>query len=105
MPIVIAPVGDKLCIELAPKETLSEGGIHLPDIAQEDARIGTVVAAGPGKIGPTGVRVPPMPQAGDTVLISKYGLQTCKVGSTEFYFAGEEAIYAILYRRDDEEQS
>lgn len=43
------PGGDRLLVLLDEQTEMSEGGIHLPEIARGSSRRGTVVAVGPGR--------------------------------------------------------
>ena len=48
----IEPIGDRVFVKRGKAEATTDGGIALPDIAQEHSRIGTVVAVGPGALRP-----------------------------------------------------
>ena len=47
--IQFALTGDRVALELAPKQDKSKGGIYIPEKAQKDSNRGKVVAVGPGK--------------------------------------------------------
>lgn len=70
------PIRDKVYVEQLPQETLSDGGIIIPDTARAERYIGTVLAVGPGEVctscgHPHGLK--PDLQPGDRVLFGKYG--------------------------------
>ena len=82
-----APIEDRVLVRPAAAETVSASGIVLPDSAQEKPMRGEVVAAGPGRLGPDGARLPMPVAAGETVVYGRYS-------GTEIQFDGEE--YKIL---------
>ncbi len=45
----ITPLHDRVIVKPAAPETISKGGIIIPDNAQEKPQRGLVLAAGPGK--------------------------------------------------------
>ena len=54
-------------------ETVSKGGIYIPDAAQEKSSEGEVVAVGPGRISPDGKREPMSVRIGDYIVYPKFG--------------------------------
>jgi co-chaperonin GroES (HSP10) len=58
----IQPLPNNVLLQLQPKEEVSQGGIHIPQTAQETSIWGTVLACGEG--------IPDEIQEGDEVLIS-----------------------------------
>ena len=44
----IRPIDDKIIIKKHEKDTQTSGGIYLPEMSQDNAKIGTIVAIGPG---------------------------------------------------------
>lgn len=67
----LQPVGDRILLERCEKECKSPGGILLPDSAQEQPMICTVVALGEGEY-KDGHLVPMKLRKGQKVVISKY---------------------------------
>ncbi len=64
----IRPIGNKLLVRKDPVETMTKGGLLLPDMAQTHPERGTVLAVGPGKALESGERVPCAVKEGDRVL-------------------------------------
>lgn len=65
--LTIRPLADRVIVQPAAAETMTKGGIIIPDTAKEKPQKGTIVAAGPGKKDePVTVKV------GDSVLYGKY---------------------------------
>jgi len=69
----LKPLGDRLIVQAIEEDEVTASGIVLPDTAKEKPQRGKVIAAGDGKIGDDGKRVPLDVKKGDEVLYSKYG--------------------------------
>lgn len=68
----IRPLGDKVIVRRDEEIQVSVGGIIIPDIAKDKPLVGTVVAAGPGRITKKGTLLPTNLKEGDRVLFGKY---------------------------------
>jgi chaperonin GroES len=68
----IKPCQDLLVIETLPEETVTKGGLIIPETARERPLVGVVLAAGPGKFRKDGSRLPMDCQVGDWVAFSPY---------------------------------
>lgn len=66
---MINPTNDYILVTRNDPDTVSTGGVIIPDIAQSSQE-GTVLAVGPGRVGEDGVRIRPDVTPGDTVLFS-----------------------------------
>jgi len=87
----IKPLADRVVVEAAAAETMTAGGIIIPDTAQEKPQKGTVVAVGAGKPDePMTVKV------GDTVLYGKYAGTELNVEGTDVLIMRESDILAIV---------
>jgi chaperonin GroES len=75
-------LGDRVLIR-ADAVLTTEGGIYLPESAQEKPRRGTVLAVGEGKRLKSGTLVAPDLAVGDRVLYAKYGGTEVKVDGEE----------------------
>ena len=87
----LEPLGDRIVVKAAEQETQTKSGIFIPDSAKERPQEGTIVAAGPGKVGDDGKRIAMELKTGDTVIYSKFA-------GTEFTDDGEE--YLIMKESD-----
>ena len=70
----LKPVNDKIVVKPMKKEddNITEGGIILPDTAQNGALIeGKVIAASDGMYSATGTMIPLVVSEGDTILYNK----------------------------------
>ncbi|MBS1238919.1 MAG: groS 2 [Deltaproteobacteria bacterium] len=92
----IRPMNDRILVVRVEEEKKTAGGIIIPDTAKEKPQEGKVVAAGPGKMGDDGKRIPMELKKGDRVLFSKYAGSEIKVDGVEQIFMREDDILGIL---------
>ncbi|CDQ94891.1 unnamed protein product [Oncorhynchus mykiss] len=64
---------DRVLVERLAAETMSKGGIMLPEKAQGKVLQATVVAVGPGSTNQKGKLTPMSVKVGETVLLPEYG--------------------------------
>ena len=93
MSVTFQPLGDRVVIEPSDEEeSMSSGGIYIPDTAKEKPQAGTVVAVGPGKLTDEGARLAMDVAVGDTVVYSKYSGTEYKDGDTEYLVVRQDDI-------------
>jgi chaperonin GroES len=92
----IRPMNDRILVVRVEEEKKTAGGIIIPDTAKEKPQEGKVVAAGPGKMGDDGKRIPMELKKGDRVLFSKYAGSEIKIDGVEHIFMREDDILGIL---------
>jgi chaperonin GroES len=92
----IRPMNDRILVVRVAEEKKTAGGIIIPDTAKEKPQEGKVVAAGPGKMGDDGKRVPMELKKGDRILFSKYAGSEIKIDGVEHIFMREDDILGIL---------
>ncbi len=92
----IKPMNDRILVLRVEEEKKTAGGIIIPDTAKEKPQEGKVVAAGPGKFGDDGKRIPLEVKVGDRVLFSKYAGTEIKMDGVEHIFMREDDILGIL---------
>ena len=92
----IKPMNDRILVVRVEEEKRTAGGIIIPDTAKEKPQEGKVMAAGPGKMGDDGKRVPMELKKGDRVLFSKYAGSEIKIDGVEHIFMREDDILGIL---------
>jgi len=92
----IRPLNDRVLVLRIDEEAKTSGGIIIPDTAKEKPQEGKVIAAGPGKMGEDGKRVPMEVKKDDRVLFSKYGGTDIKIDGVEHLIMREEDILGIL---------
>jgi len=92
----IRVLGARVVIKPDPKDTQTESGIFLPDKAQEDKYMGTVVAVGPGMLRDDGTRLPMEVKVGDRVLYSRLAGVPVEVDGEEYLVINEGHIICIF---------
>ncbi len=92
----IRPMNDRLLVLRVEEEQKTAGGIIIPDTAKEKPQEGKVIAAGPGKTGDDGKRVPLEVKKGDRILFSKYAGTDIKIDGVEHVFMREEDVLAVI---------
>jgi len=93
----VTPLGDRILarrLELEEEEV--RGGIIIPDTAKEKPLEAKVVAVGAGRIDDAGKRMPMELNAGDRILISKYGGTEVKLDGVEHLILREDDVLAVL---------
>ena len=94
--IKLQPLGDRVVVERDESETITAGGIVLPDTAKDKPTRGRVVSVGDGRQLDSGARVALQVKVGDRVLFSSYAGDTFKLGTRELLLLREEDILAII---------
>ena len=92
----IRPLNDRVLVVREEEEQKSAGGIIIPDTAKEKPQRGKIVAAGPGKMGEDGKRIPLEVKAGDRVLFAKYAGTDIELDGVEHVFMKEDDILSIV---------
>ena len=89
--IMLKPLGTRVVVEPKEAETMTAGGLYIPDNAKEKPQQGVVVAVGPGaKDEPMEVK------AGETVLYGKYAGTEVTVDGKKYLIVKQSDILAIL---------
>lgn len=92
----IRPLNDRMLVKRVAEETMTKGGLIIPDTAKEKPQRGEVIAVGPGKMGDDGKRTPLDVKAGDMVLFSKYAGTEIKMDGIEHVFMREDDILGVI---------
>lgn len=92
----LKPVRDRIIVRLTEPETVSKGGIVIPDAATEKPNQGEVLAVGSGRLTKEGLTIAMEVKEGDKVLFGKHAGQTVKVNSIEYHILSEDDILAII---------
>jgi chaperonin GroES len=90
----LKPLADRVVVKPIERETVSKGGIVLPDTAKEKPQEGKVIEVGEGKLSDDGKRLPMDVKKGDIVIYAKYGGTEIKVGDEELIILRESDILA-----------
>jgi chaperonin GroES len=92
----LRPLQDRILVQRVEEETTTKGGIIIPDTAKEKPAEGKVVAAGNGKVGEDGKRVPLEVKKGDRILFGKYSGTEVKVSGEEYLIMREDDVLGII---------
>ena len=92
----ITPLHDRVIVRPAAAETISAGGIYIPDTAKEKPMQGEIIAAGPGKASEDGKLVTLQVKVGDSVLYGKYSGTEVSVNGEDLLIMRESDIFAVL---------
>jgi len=92
----IRPLHDRVVVRRLEEETLSAGGIVLPDSASEKPSQGEILAVGPGKTLDNGDVQAVAVAVGDKVIFGQYGGNTVKVDGEELLILSESEIFGVI---------
>lgn len=97
---MITPCNDRVLIEVDEDETVTSGGLHMPDKSVEDIhKWGTVISVGPGRLSKKGVRIPVGVEPGDRVAFVRFLERTetgkalhATLGKKQFLIQGQDIV-------------
>ena len=92
----VRPLHDRILIQRLEEGEQKIGGIIIPDSAKEKPQQGKVIAAGNGKVGDDGKKIPLDVKAGDRILFGKYSGSEVKIEDDEYLILREEDVLAVL---------
>jgi chaperonin GroES len=92
----LVPLFDRILIEVEGVETVSKGGIVLPDVVQEGPQRGTVVRCGLGPLTSSGEYGPMPVTPGMGVLFERGSERTFEIGQQSFCLIRLQSIIGIL---------
>ncbi len=92
----IRPLKDRLVVKRLEEETMTRGGIIIPDTAKEKPISGLVLAVGSGKLLDDGTVRPIDLKAGDKVLFGKYAGTEIKVDGEEHLILREDDVLGVV---------
>jgi chaperonin GroES len=100
--MVIKPTLDRVFVKKDEQISETKGGIYIPDIAQETATKGTVVAVGPGKYAEkTGVFIPTTLAVGTRVLFHPCAGSELAIDGKSLYNMPETDVWAVIEDEDE----
>jgi len=92
----IKPLHDRVIVKRVEDDTISRGGIIIPDSAKEKPQEAKVIALGTGKKGEDGKVTAFEVKVGDRVLISKYGGTEVKLDDKKYTLVREDDILGVI---------
>ena len=93
--MTISPISDWVMIEPARAAAITAGGIFIPDAARGKQCFGKVLAVGPGKLLPDGVRSGMVCRVGDTVRFLKHAERKAEADEREYSFVREGELMTV----------
>ncbi len=92
------PLDDRVLIKPIEAESVSPGGIVIPDVAQERSQRGTVLAVGPGRLLDSGERIKSAVAVGNEVLYQQYAGTDVELNGAEVKILKESDLLALITR-------
>ena len=92
----IRPLADKVLIQRLAAESVTSGGIVLPESAKEKPQRGKIVSVGQGKALKDGTVIKVQVKKGEEVLFSSYSGTEIKIDGKEYMIMDESEIMAIV---------
>jgi chaperonin GroES len=94
--MAIKPLDDRVVVEELEAESVTAGGIVLPETAKEKPQQGKIIAAGPGRMLESGERAPMCVAVGDVVILSRYGGDKVEIDGKDCRIMRETDILAVV---------
>ena len=92
----LRPLQDRIIVKRLEEETMTAGGIFIPETAKEKPQKGEVIAVGKGKKTEDGKVIPVDVKTGDKVLFGKYAGTEIKIDGQEYLIMREDDILGIM---------
>ena len=92
----LRPLQDRIIVKRLEEESMTAGGLYIPDTAKEKPQKGEIIAVGKGKLTEDGKVIPVDLKVGDKVLFGKYAGTEIKIDGVEHIFMREDDILGIL---------
>ncbi len=92
----IRPLADKVLVQRLDAESVTSGGIVLPESAKEKPQRGKIVSVGEGKALKDGTVIKVQVKKGEEVLFSSYSGTEIKIDGKEYMIMDESEIMAIV---------
>lgn len=93
---MMKPLNDNVLVERIERDSVSKGGIIIPDTAKEKPAQGIVVAVGPGKRDKAGKHIEIDTKCGEKVLFGKYSGTEVKLNGKEYVILRADDILAVF---------
>ncbi len=92
----LRPMQDRIIVKRLEEETMTAGGIFIPETAKEKPQKGEIIAVGNGKKTEDGKVIPLDVKAGDKVLFGKYSGTEVKIDGEEYLIMREDDILGVM---------
>jgi chaperonin GroES len=94
--MTINPLYDRIVVKRTEEKQQMQGGLHIPDSAQEKPQEAEVIAVGKGKRLEDGKIVPLDVKVGDRVLLGKYSGSEIKLDGQDYLIVREDEVLGVL---------
>jgi chaperonin GroES len=95
----IRPLQDRVIVARLKEETMTKGGIVIPDTAKEKPVEGKIIAVGNGKVLDDGTVRKLDVKAGDTILFGKYAGTEVKIDGEDRLILREDDILGVIEKK------
>lgn len=93
------PTLNRVIIDVIKEDSVTAGGIVMPETVKKDGNVGNVVAVGPGRYSADGTRIVPEVQVGDRVMFSPSYGEPIKIDGKDYVLLNDEAIIFVFSKR------
>jgi chaperonin GroES len=87
---------DRIIVKRSEEESVSAGGIVIPDTAKEKPSTGKVVGIGKGKLLMDGSVAAPLVKVGDVIMFGKFAGTEIKVGDDKLLVIREDDVLCVV---------
>jgi chaperonin GroES len=94
--MTIQPLYDRIVVRRTEEKQQMQGGLHIPDSAQEKPQEAEVIAVGKGKRLEDGKIVPLDVKVGDRVLLGKYSGSEIKLDGQDYLIVREDEVLGVV---------
>ncbi len=92
----LRPLQDRIIVKRVEEETMTAGGIFIPETAKEKPMKGEIIAVGHGKKTEDGKVIPIDVKVGEKVLFGKYAGTEIKIEGQEYLIMREDDILGVM---------
>src|SRR6266516_2233541 len=92
----LRPMQYRIIVKRVEEETMTAGGIFIPETAKEKPQKGEIMAVGNGKKTEDGKVIPLDVKVGDKVLFVKYAGTEVKIEGNDYLMMREDDILAVI---------
>lgn len=94
--MAVKPLEDRVLVKPIEEDSVTAGGIYLPESAKERPMKGKIVAVGPGKLLENGKRGDMSVGKGDTVVYGKYAGSEIEIKGDEHLILRENELLGVI---------
>ena len=90
------PLNDRILVKRMDEDSVTSGGIIIPDTAKEKPLKGTVLAVGSGARNESGELIPMELKEGDVVFFNKWGSTEVKINGEDLLVMKESDVIGVM---------